>query len=392
MEKYNLGNLACRISAINIFRNILKKPQMDAFVNFLKCEGDVCKKLSIYGEFVHSLADYDNSFSKFLIDAVCTDENLFVISCAKGKEVPESVLKNVQAELKLFSELSKTDAEILCNFDYSGYIPVFENEETDFEAMYEQRMENIEKYGYGIFATAGMFKLENNEIVAVEAADEIALDRFVGYADERQKIVENTRMLVEGRPAANALLCGDAGTGKSSTVKAVANYFFDQGVRLIEIRKDQLFQLSYVMGRIDGNPLKFIIFIDDLSFNKNDDCFSMLKAVLEGSASAKSSNAVIYATSNRRHIIKETFADRSSTDELHRNDTMQELLSLSERFGLTVYFEKPSKSLYLDIIHKLAYRHGIEATDDLDVKAEAFALARGSRSPRAAEHFIKSLL
>lgn len=392
MAEYNLKHLACRISAINIFRNILNKRQMVSFLKFLNYEGEVCEKLNIYGEFIHSLANYNNSFSKFLIDAVCTDENVFITGCAQKKELPKSVVENVAAELRLFSELTKIDAKTLCNFDYDGYIPTFENEETDFETMYAKRIENIRKYGYGIFATAGMFKLENGELVAVEAADDIALDRFVGYVDERKRIVENTRMLVEGRPAANALLCGDAGTGKSSTVKATANYFFDQGVRLIEIRKDQLFQLSYVMGRIEGNPLKFIIFIDDLSFNKNDDCFSMLKAVLEGSASAKSSNAVIYATSNRRHIIKETFADRSSTDDVHRNDTMQELLSLSERFGLTVYFEKPSKSLYLDIIHKLADRHGIEITDDLDIKAEAFALARGSRSPRAAEHFIKSLL
>ena len=392
MSKCSLKDLACRISAINIFRNILDKKQMKAFLDFLKSEGDVCEKLNIYGEFVHSLADYGNSFSKFLVDAVCTDENVYVISQAHKKELPKSVIDNAKAELQLFSELTRIDAKILCNFDYSGYIPVFENEETDFETMYTNRMKNIEKYGYGIFATAGMFKLEDGEIVAVEAADTITMDKFVGYESERQQIIENTRMLVEGRPAANVLLCGDAGTGKSSTVKATANYFFHRGVRLIEIRKDQLFQLSYVMGRIEGNPLKFIIFIDDLSFNKNDDCFSMLKAVLEGSASAKASNAVIYATSNRRHIVKETFADRSGTDDVHRNDTMQELLSLSERFGLTVYFERPSKKLYLDIIHELAERNNIKIDNELDIKAEAFALARGSRSPRAAEHFIKSLL
>ncbi len=390
--EYSLNDLACRICSINVFRNILKKKQMSCFIKFLNCNGAVCEKLNTYGEFVHSLGEYDNSFSKFLTDAVCTDENVYVTSCAKKREIPKSVVENVKAELKLFSELTGIKPSHLIDFEYSGYIPDFENSLTDFEIMYAQRMENIEKYGYGIFATAGMFKLENGEIVAVESADDITLDRFVGYSEERKKILDNTKMLVEGRPAANALLCGDAGTGKSSTVKATANYFYDKGVRLIEIRKDQLFQLSYVMGRIEGNPLKFIIFIDDLSFNKNDDCFSMLKAVLEGSASAKSTNAVIYATSNRRHIIKETFADRSSADDVHRNDTMQELLSLSERFGLTVYFEKPSKSLYLDIIHKLAERHGIEITEDLDIRAEAFALSRGSRSPRAAEHFIKSLM
>ena len=205
-------------------------------------------------------------------------------------------------------------------------------------------------------------------------------------------MVANTRAFGEGRPAANVLLCGDAGTGKSSTVKAVANAFFDEGVRLIELRKDQLSLLPLVMGKISGNPLKFIIFIDDLSFNQNDDNFSMLKAALEGSASAKADNAVIYATSNRRHIVKESFAERDG-DDVHRNDTLQETLSLAERFGLVVLYTKPSKALYLEIVRELAKKSGIEMpVAELEIKAEAFALTKGSRSARCAEQFIESLL
>ena len=237
-----------------------------------------------------------------------------------------------------------------------------------------------------------MFRVEEDAICPVPAADPISLEMLIGYEEEHQKVIENTRALVEGRPAANVLLCGDAGTGKSSTVKAVSNLFFAQGVRLIELRKDQLTKLPMVMGHIADHPLKFIIFIDDLSFNKNDDSFSMLKAALEGSASAKAPNAVIYATSNRRHIVKETFSDRMG-DDVHRADTMQELISLSDRFGLTVYFEKPSKSLYLQIVHELAQRSGIDlAGAELDQRAEAFALGKGNRSPRAAEQFVQSLL
>jgi predicted AAA+ superfamily ATPase len=146
------------------------------------------------------------------------------------------------------------------------------------------------------------------------------------------------------------------------------------------------------MGKINENPLKFIIFIDDLAFNKSDDNFSMLKAALEGSASAKADNAVIYATSNRRHIIKESFSDREGND-VHVNDTLQETLSLSERFGLVVLFSKPNKQLYLDIVHELANRNKIEMDiKELDTKAEAFALRRGNRSARCAEQFIASLM
>ena len=236
-----------------------------------------------------------------------------------------------------------------------------------------------------------MFRIEDEEIVPVDSADEISLSSFVGYENERKTVEENTLALLDGKDAVNVLLCGDAGTGKSSTVKALVNNYAYRGLRLIEVRKDQLFSLSHIMGKISGNPLKFIIFIDDLSFNKNDDCFSMLKAALEGSASAKAENALIYATSNRRHIVKESFSDRGG-DDIHRNDTVQELLSLSDRFGLTVYFQKPNKILYLDIVHALAKRKGVDMDEkELDIKAEAFALSKGSRSPRVAEQFIKNI-
>ena len=386
--------LLCRLSALTVFRNILKTEQMQSLLSFLKCEGDRAEQICAYSEFVSLLASYNGSFSEFLKKSICEDENPYIRSIAAKKEISLSLKKNAEAELTLFTELTKlSDESLWQNSGYEGYIPSFENTFTDFTALYNERLENISTLGYGIFASHGMFRVENNRIIPVEVADSISVDNFIGYEKERQQVLENTKALTEGRPAQNVLLCGDAGTGKSSTVKACANYYYNRGVRLIELRKDQLFALSYVMGAIAENPLKFIIFIDDLSFNKNDDCFSMLKAVLEGSAVSKSGNAVIYATSNRRHIVKESFADRTGTDDVHRNDTMQELLSLSDRFGLTVYFQKPNKLLYLDIVNELAERSGITMDKtQLDIKAEAFALSRGSRSPRAAEQFIKSLM
>ena len=146
------------------------------------------------------------------------------------------------------------------------------------------------------------------------------------------------------------------------------------------------------MGEISNNPLKFIIFIDDLTFTSNDDNFGMLKAMLEGSASAQAKNAIIYATSNRRHIVKETFEDRQGND-IHKNDTIQENLSLSERFGLRILFAKPEKKLYLEIVNTLAKRNNIQIDEkELETKAEAFALSRGYRSARCAEQFIESLM
>ena len=382
-----------RLSTLTVFRNLLKKDELSVLLSLLKAES-TDERLNLYGEFVSLLAKSGGSFSEVLKTLIIEDENPYIKAVASGKDVAESIKVNLKEELKLLSELSRLTPDFFRKeWSYEGYLPLFDNEYTDFEAFYEERIKNVDTLGYGIFASHSMFRVENNKIVPVEVADTISIDSFVGYEAERKQVLENTRALTEGRPAQNVLLCGDAGTGKSSTVKACANYYHDRGVRLIELRKDQLFALSYVMGAIAENPLKFIIFIDDLSFNKNDDCFSMLKAVLEGSAVSKSGNAVIYATSNRRHIVKESFADRTGTDDVHRNDTMQELLSLSDRFGLTVYFQKPNRGLYLDIVHELAERNGITLEkSQLDVKAEAFALARGSRSPRAAEQFIKSLL
>ncbi|MBQ7117277.1 MAG: ATP-binding protein [Clostridia bacterium] len=390
--KAELNSIALKLSSLSVFRKILDTREMKAFLSFLSCDGDLRTKLGLYGEFVYSLAVHGNSFSEFLKKAVCEDENIYIISKAKKKDIPCSVESNLSEELSLFTLLSElTPEKLFEGEDYEGYIPLFENEKTDFKALYKERTEKVDTLGYGIFASKAMFKVEDGEIVPVDSADEISLDFFVGYEKERETVEENTVALLEGRDAVNVLLCGDAGTGKSSTVKALVNHYFSYGLRLIEIRKDQLFSLSHIMGKIADNPLKFIIFIDDLSFNKNDDCFSMLKAALEGSASAKAKNALIYATSNRRHIVKESFADRGG-DDIHRNDTVQELLSLSDRFGLTVYFQKPNKILYLDIVHALAQRKGIRMDEkELEVKAEAFALAKGSRSPRVAEQFIKNL-
>ena len=394
MTDQELKNLACELSALCVFRSVLKTKTMTSFLAFLSCKDRKQKRLELFGEFVASLSEDRYCFSDFLCRTVYADENPYIICSAQGEVPPLVLTENAKAELRLFTKLSTLSQKALCaplNFD--GYIPLFENHAVDFESAYHERLSHIDCYGYGIFALHRMFRVAGGEIVPVKAADTCTLEQFVGYEEERRKILDNTKALLSGKPASNILLYGDAGTGKSSTVKACANYFYKQGVRLIELRKDQLFSLSHVMERISHNPLKFILFIDDLSFNKNDDQFSMLKAALEGSVSAKAKNAVIYATSNRRHIVKEQFGDNTSSGDIHPGDTKQELLSLSDRFGLTVYFEKPNKTLYLHIVHTLAEKYSIPLSlEELSLKAEAFALQKGSRSPRAAEQFIHSLL
>ena len=391
METKERKLLAARLRGLTIFRGTLDGGPLCDLADLLEAE-DPDLQLELLGKLCFGLTPWEGDFSRFLRSKVFEDENPVIRAKAAGKTVSEALETNCRSDLDLFSKLSALVPGDLCP-QYGDLRPVFSSGPVDFPAEYEERLANVSRFGYGIFAGAGMLRLDDTgNIVPVESPDTITLDRFIGYEYERGRVLANTQALLEGRPAANMLLYGDAGTGKSSTIKAVANALRSEGLRLIELRKDQLLRLSSVMGRISGNPLKFIIFIDDLSFSGNDSDFSMLKAALEGSASVKADNAVIYATSNRRHIVKENFSDRTAMDDVHINDTMQELMSLSDRFGETVYFQKPNKQLYLQIVTDLAQKAGLDIPEDeLSVKAEAFALRKGSRSARAAEQFIDSL-
>ncbi|MBR2023147.1 MAG: ATP-binding protein [Clostridia bacterium] len=394
MQITALRQLYNELCLTSVFIGVTKQPLFLAFERYVQAEKSEDKRKA-YASFVACLYAWGGNISDCVKRLIFEDENVYVKAMARGEKVCHCIVNSVKRELATFSKWASVTVETFA-LDMGANkeeLPAFCTTQTDLEKAYNKRLKGIAQYGYGIFSSQAMFRLtDDKQIEPIVSADKTTMDKFIGYEEERAQVVENTRAFVQGRPSANVLLCGDAGTGKSSTVKAVANAFFDEGVRLIELRKDQLAYLPSVMAKISGNPLKFIIFIDDLSFNKSDDHFSMLKAALEGSASAKADNAVIYATSNRRHIIKESFADREG-DDVHRNDTLQETLSLSERFGLVVLFSKPDKKLYLEIVKSLARKFGVAMDEkELEVKAEAFALRKGNRSARCAEQFIDSLL
>lgn len=388
------NKVSVALSSIVMFRNVVQQEPLIALRRFLDLKTDDTAALAeAYSTFVSALFAKSHDFGLYLQRALFEDENEYVIARAHGKTIPTVIQRCVENELVLFSELSSLNPKDLADLvGFDGYLALFENTSIDFSMTYEERINNVAKYGYGIFVTNHMFTLQDGTIVPVRSADPIDLKELIGYEDERNQVIENTKALLRGKPAANILLCGDAGTGKSSTVKAVTNLLAPEGLRLIEIRKEQVLQLPMIMDELSRNPLKFIIFIDDLSFNKNDDYFSTLKAILEGSVSARNKNTVIYATSNRRHLVKESFSDRIG-DDVHHNDTVQELVSLSERFGMTILFSKPNKELYLRIVHQLAEAKKIDMdTTELDLLAEAFALRKGGRSARAADQFTDYLL
>ncbi len=388
--------LRLRLCAVTVFKGVTQSEVLSCFLRLLEsiCQNSPDdRKVSLYAEFTAALYAHGCDLGEYLKTCICEDENIYITLAAAKKPVLKVISDCALAELELFSSISAIDRSALKKAVLKeGELPDFLSTPYDFSDIYAKRVKNADKKGYGIFARHTMFRVEKGEILPFESPDEIRLDSLFGYESERKKVLDNTKALLEGKPAANVLLFGDAGTGKSSTVKAVTNQLASEGLRLIELSKAQLPELPRVCGKIRENPLKFIIFIDDLSFNKNDDSLGTLKAILEGSASAKSENAVIYATSNRRHLVKESFSDREG-DDIHANDTKAELLSLSERFGLTVLFGKPDKKLYLEIVKNLARKKGIDLDEaSLFAKAEEYALRKGGRSARAAEQFTDLLL
>lgn len=390
----DIKKITLKLHSFTVFNNISESEVLKKLVSFLEYEGETGEKIKRYCSFVSSLYKNGCDLGRYIKKQLFEDENEYVVLVSQKKEVHPCMENAVKAELEVFSELSRVSPLALKeSIDFNGFLPDFENTAFDYLKEYETKLSRLSKDGYGIYSKYTMFNIKaDGEITALKSADKITTDDLIGYEKEREKVIENTKALILGKPAANVLLCGDAGTGKSSTVKAVANMFSDEGVRLVEVQKEQLMLLPVIMEEINRNPLKFIIFIDDLSFNKTEEGFGTLKAILEGSASAKAHNAVIYATSNRRHLVKESFSDRDG-DDIHRADTIQELLSLSERFGLTVQYSKPNKELYLKIVKSLKDKRGISIDDnELYLKAEAFALRKGGRSARAAKQFVDSLM
>lgn len=382
-----LSDLYTRLSGLAVFRGVLKLKTMGRLMDMLKEQTPAS-----VGEFVNSLYRHGSNLSNYIIKAVTEDENTYLLRKARRENVPAVMESAARKELGLFSEISMLTTEnVRTAIGYMGYLPEWENTNYDFQAIYDDRIDKLFTKGYGIFAKYTAFMLRDRVITPVLTPDPQRLSQLPAYETQRKMVIDNTLALIKGRPAANCLLYGDAGTGKSSTVKAVVNEFADRGLRLIELKKAQLHELPDVMESIADNPLKFIIFIDDLSFSSDDADFGALKAVLEGSISSKASNAVIYATSNRRHLVKESFADRDG-DDIHARDTREELASLSERFGLKVTFLKPDKDTYLKIVEYLAGQYGVSMDkDELFTKAEAYALRRSGRSGRAARHFVEML-
>ncbi len=254
------------------------------------------------------------------------------------------------------------------------------------------------EFGVGKLGLHKAFRVEHTdngaEIVPITNIAHVKLDDLVGYELAKQKLIDNTEAFVNGKEANNCLLYGDAGTGKSTSIKAIANQYYERGLRLIEVYKHQFCDLNDVIAQIKNRNYKFIIYMDDLSFEEFEIEYKYLKAVIEGGLEKKPDNVLIYATSNRRHLIREKFSDKEEVrEDMHTSDTVQEKLSLYARFGVTIYYGSPSKKEFQNIVEVLAKKYQVQMDrEELLLEANRWELSHGGLSGRTAQQFINYLL
>ncbi len=369
-----------------------------------------------------------NLWQNYLTFYLITNENPFTITCekmgAREGSVNQFALDDFQVFYNLFhydfSELEEkldTDCmsrltsyqaiekkELMYNKNVSEKVIALSealSRAEDNHQFFDIITGFYKEYGVGMFGLNKAFRIADAtpiEFLPINNMERVVLDDLVGYEIQKAKLVENTKAFVEGRAANNVLLFGDSGTGKSTSIKAIVNEFYPQGLRMIEIYKHQFKGLSNVIAHIKNRNYRFIIYMDDLSFEEFETEYKFLKAVIEGGVETKPDNILIYATSNRRHLIKETWNDRNDVEVkngMHKSDTMEEKLSLVHRFGVTINYSKPSQKEYFQIVIELARRSGIspEQISDDELKAEAnkWELSHGGISGRTAQQFVNYL-
>lgn len=400
---------ALLMSSLSVYQGVLERSVPKAYYNLLCAMNEpVFAFAKAWGSFFSILCERNcaDSFSSYMTEAALYDENVFSRAAAAGKarELPSRIISAVRRDLSVIRRASLLSPDtILRDYTYRDELGSAANnlprwdvgtpvkEFLHEDALLDTLADFYQRSGCGMFARYRAFIWRNGRIEPVLHPDPITLSSLKSYDLPRQRVVDNTLAFLSGVQGNNCLLYGDRGTGKSSTVKAILNQYYTEGLRMVEMPKDRLCDFPLLAEALAEVPLKFIIFIDDLSFSGEDKSYAQLKAVLEGGLAVRPDNTLIYATSNRRHIVKESFADRTG-DDIHINDTIQETMSLSDRFGLTVNFSKPDKEQYLSIVYGLAREKQLPVSiEELTNGAERFAIQRGGRSPRCARQFIAAL-
>ncbi|MCD7830557.1 MAG: ATP-binding protein [Clostridiales bacterium] len=392
-------NLYAQLSSLLVYRGLLQLEPVSALQTLLKNleEGDA--RVDDYANVFYALtAEGCDSLAEYLYEHIRYDESPFAEAAARGR-VTGVMERAAKHDIQVLQNVSNLRCKVLKG-ELAAQLPsswrtlVEElpewNVGTAFS--YEELLRFYQVNGSGTFARYQAFVWQEGKLYPVPHPDFLPQGAMWGYQRQRDQVIENTRALMAGKAVNNVLLYGASGTGKSATVKAMLGMPEFEGLRLIEVQKEELTDIPHLVRTLGHRPQKFIIFIDDLAFDKADKTFSSLKTILEGGLEPRPTNVAVYCTSNRRHLVRQNFSDRSG-DEVDANETIQDKTSLAERFGLRILFSELNKAQFIQMAEDLSKAHGL-ALDHETIQAEAvkWDIRHPSRSPRSANQFVASMM
>ena len=398
-----------------IYRHLTKDADVEKCLSFIEDES-LLNEEDFIATMLTLAERYDlhgHLFQSLLTYLLAHHENSFTLSLERKQPISEALKEVIMNDLQMlyqmyhfdFSKLNPLYKDLFIDFPHSKPIinqeiydlltklQIMLSKSTSVAEFYEILYNHYRQYGVGKYGLNKAFRYLDNEIIPIEHIGTNTLEQLIGYESQKERLKANTEAFLNGRKANNVLLYGDSGTGKSSSIKALLNEYYKDGLRMVEVYKHQFIALPQIINELQNRQYRFIIFMDDLSFEEFEVEYKYLKAVIEGGLEKKPGNILIYATSNRRHLIKETWNDRNHDQEINNNDAKQEKLSLVSRFGVQIMYIHPDKQHYLDIIDGLASAYHLDMDEDeLHDKALQWEIRNGGFSGRTAKQFIHMLL